>query len=254
MVSLIEAKRGVGIFYITHGPLPYYPKNINKIIPWYAYCLIYLCFKVLKKELADRQAVHGKAAQTSLPYQNHMQKHLQGETMKKRFVVGLVAGLAMLAIFGAANASTYQIVYADPSTDWTSARVQAQNLGDGWDLACITSQAEFDTVAGLLKDGTKDREELWIGASRAFANVDSPFEWISGETWDYTNWHAGEPNGDGLGLVMDWRNGIGWKWNDEGSIAVVGFVAENNTVPVPAAFWLLGSGLIGLIGLKRKKI
>ena len=37
--------------------------------------------------------------------------------------------------------------------------------------------------------------------------------------------------------------------NSDSSFYIVGTMSE---VPVPAAVWLLGSGLIGLIGIKRK--
>ena len=62
--------------------------------------------------------------------------------------------------------------------------------------------------------------------------------------------------------ACDWLNGsgndvntIGW-YNQNGSIdfyADVLFIRDTSFVPVPAAVWLFGSGLVGLIGVARRK-
>lgn len=48
----------------------------------------------------------------------------------------------------------------------------------------------------------------------------------------------------GVGNADSW--GVWWDYSLE-------FVVSSNEVPIPAAAWLFGSALIGLIGLKRKK-
>jgi hypothetical protein len=71
-------------------------------------------------------------------------------------------------------------------------------------------------------------------------------------------------------LVTDGDMGLGtlgyagYSWEDDGSGVMywgvapnAGFITEDLTVavapvPVPAAAWLLGSGLLGLIGIRRR--
>ena len=59
-----------------------------------------------------------------------------------------------------------------------------------------------------------------------------------GETWTYD---YGDPS-DGQAIV--WKSGMDFAYG----LAT----PETPTVPVPAAVWLLGSGLIGLVGLRRR--
>jgi hypothetical protein len=53
---------------------------------------------------------------------------------------------------------------------------------------------------------------------------------------------------DPLGLATPGNNGIGASFIVSGTIALA-----PTTVPVPAAVWLFGSGLLGLIGIARRK-
>jgi hypothetical protein len=171
--------------------------------------------------------------------------------MKNKFLAACALGLMVIGFSLSANATTYQIVTTHSGQSWEDARTQAQALGAGWDLASITSQTENDLIVALLGTGT-ERQELWIGAERVSGTT---FQWVSGENWTYSNWWAGEPNGDGVGAVVDWRGS--WAWNDEGSAPqqVMGFIAENNTpVPEPGTMALLGIGMAGLAlyGKRRK--
>ena len=50
----------------------------------------------------------------------------------------------------------------------------------------------------------------------------SLFLFLVGEQWEYTNWAPDTPQGDGMGVNIDWINGdtpygyfnFQWEWND----------------------------------------
>lgn len=79
-----------------------------------------------------------------------------------------------------------------------------------------------------------------------FNHVQSPFYWSGTE-------YAPEP---GLAWFFDFYNGrqlaTGKELNDM-SYAWAVRTGDVAAVPVPAAVWLLGSGLLGLIGVARRK-
>ena len=89
----------------------------------------------------------------------------------------------------------------------------------------------------------------WVGVNTPLVYesmvVDNVFQ--AGETWefiiqDYTNQLGGPPTPfDSVGIA-----GLSGGWPPStGSII-------GSPVPVPAAFWLLGSGIIGIAGIRRK--
>ena len=68
-----------------------------------------------------------------------------------------------------------------------------------------------------------------------------------------------DENGNFLG---NYQNGIAVAWDFGDHISATGYLYQGETedyrinvapVPVPAAVWVLGSGLLGLIGVRRKK-
>jgi hypothetical protein len=106
----------------------------------------------------------------------------------------------------------------------------------------------------------------WIGGYQA-ANGQEPnggWTWVKNEEpWNYSKWASGQPNdwkGDAP-LGEDYLNYFGWgttpaqTWNDISNTSTIkAYVVEKNLnpVPIPAAVWLLGSGLLGLIGIRKK--
>lgn len=181
----------------------------------------------------------------------------------KKSLVGLVTGLLIFGIAGVASAVTwnsngheYEIINS-PSISWAAARTAAQAKGAGWDLATITSIEEQNFIANnLLPSSTGTLIEYYIGGQYK----DGKWGWVTGEAFIFNYFGGGEPNYMDTEhfIAMDSRyNHPNWGWNNYtggGADFVAGYVAEKTTAtPVPAAVWLLGSGLVGLAGLKKRR-
>jgi hypothetical protein len=70
---------------------------------------------------------------------------------------------------------------------WHEAKAHCENIGGH--LATITSQDENDFVYANLVIPTDD---YWLGGTDEV--VEGDWRWITGETWDYTNWALGQPD------------------------------------------------------------
>ena len=115
------------------------------------------------------------------------------------------------------------------------------------------SPASFNDVHGneILTDmdiksqgmyGLEDECYRHLGKTCKFQNIVNLYQGVSTGT-----------------VAQDW---IGWDsthsnsadfWDDVGSQYVGSYLVKVSAVPVPAAVWLFGSGLIGLIGVARRK-
>lgn len=126
--------------------------------------------------------------------------------------VGLVVVLLSIAIV----APAYGVPTVDPATGhsyeviqqgktWADARDAAAAMSTATTschLATITSQEENDFVVPLLGTGGEDDPDVWIGGERRdpcpAMTDDASFwgKWVTGETWDYTNWRTGDNEPD----------------------------------------------------------
>ena len=132
---------------------------------------------------------------------------------------------------GEYNSHTYAIYKC--SVTWEAAKAWCEN--NGGHLVTITDEREQMFIEELNSDYTN----LWIGAYRETYNN---WKWVTGESWDYTNWAEGEPN-DSDNVVPDENSVTLWPltWNDLNSKNIYeqyGFICEwdyvNNSIPTDA--------------------
>ena len=150
------------------------------------------------------------------------------------------AALTQWRVDQGGNGHFYEVVSVASPIGWDAARVEAETRGGH--LATLTSAAENDFVGALVQANGRN---AFLGGFQidpsAPANVG--WAWVTGETWSYTNWAAGEPNDQGSPsewVLEMWSNR---QWNDvpnAGSgYAEWAYVVE--VVPAPsAALTLLG--------------
>ena len=194
---------------------------------------------------------------------------MKSKAFGKKIVLSLIAPPTMLFCLSGASAAPilnpdnghyYEAVYTD-GISWEEANANAQTrsfMGMFGHLATITSETEqaflFSNFPVILD------EHLWLGG---FQPADSPepaggWSWITGESFTYVNWGSGEPNNAGDENALEFRSD--GSWNDIASDNTLfngGYLVEydefSSPVPIPPAALLLGSGLLGLIGVARRK-
>ncbi|MCG2587606.1 lectin-like protein [Rhodohalobacter sulfatireducens] len=128
--------------------------------------------------------------QSSLPTNtgDGIQSELGVDALGKSVPEGLV--------YNEHNGNYYSAI-EDLGITWDDANVAAQELSYGKceaHLATITSQNEQDWIVNTFPNAVEGG--YWLGGSQA-SGSDEPaggWEWVTGETFFYTNWRLGEPN------------------------------------------------------------
>jgi len=181
------------------------------------------------------------------------------------------------------NDHWYEIVYlGGGEITWNTAYASAitrTHDGETGYLATVTSTQEQEFLNGVNAAYAASSPYVstqyvtaWLGASDVAA--EGTWNWVTGETFDYTNWGTRQPNDYGFYgqdyLAGWWNNSMNWRhvsdqWNDcSGTCGIRKFVVEydpdssgNNQpppVPLPAGLPLLAAaiGAFGMIRRRRK--
>lgn len=140
----------------------------------------------------------------------------------------LVTSGTLLAqpVLNPSNGHSYEAVGG--SLLWSDAQAAAEAaapLGFVSYLATVTSQEEGDFIGGNVPGFGS----TWLGGFQPdpFVAPAAGWEWVTGESWDYTNWTPGEPN-DYFGAgsesyLMFWS---GTQWNDQYDGGSSGYLVE----------------------------
>ncbi len=188
-----------------------------------------------------------------------MLKHVRRAALSVLCLCAVANGAAAAPVTWSGNGHDYLVVSA-PATSWAVSRSQAQAIGNGWDLATITSIGEQAFIAGLLgpSPASPSLVEYYIGGQRA----NGGFSWVTGETFGFSYWGSGEPNNTSEPFIaLDSRYHSNdtpqWGWNDfdgSGASFIAGFVAERHSVPAPGSLAVLLLGGLGLLLTRRRQV
>jgi hypothetical protein len=190
------------------------------------------------------------------------------------FIFLCAAGEAQTAsVQWAANGHYYDAISFPSGITWDDARIFAENstyLGQDGYLATVTSMEENSFIINNL-GGPSALNGYFLGGFQPEGSPEPTgnWQWVTGEIWSFSNWAYVEPNdrfgGDGIipqphkegwneEVLQFWGNN--GTWNDMEQTAFWGgLIVEYGSVPsvpLPSALWLFGSGLFGLLAVRRR--
>ena len=144
------------------------------------------------------------------------------------------------------NGHYYEAVLVPEGIDWNQANAAA--IAAGGYLATITSEEENELVYNLVKGTAFWRwpQGPWLGG-RQQEGMEEPaagWEWVTGETWDYTPWYDGEPNDYFEEIDEDRLNfEHGATWNDFPQTELTnGYVVEYMEAHWQPDLWIKSAG------------
>ena len=170
-------------------------------------------------------------------------------------VMQLCAEPIELKVSDGGNGHFYDLIL-EVGRSWPDSQASAQSMvfrGIPGHLATLTFQAENDFIEANFPNDFDGTSWVWLGgfqdtSAPDFAEPDSGWRWITGEPWDFTNWHAGEPNNLPLPGTTGGEDYLtlfaAYKWND---LQVEVFDTQGFYVefPIPEP----STGVISCVGL-----
>jgi hypothetical protein len=162
--------------------------------------------------------------------------------MKKFLLISVLLSLTLPGTALAISYGGHDYFLTSTPKFWLEAEAEA--VAASGHLVTINDAAEESFLQTTF--GTS---RLWIGFTDQA--TEGTWVWISGEPVTYTNWSDHEPNDAVFGedyAIMNW---VGVKWNDVSNNNESYYGIIEVTAPLPGALLLLGTGLVGLIGLRR---
>jgi len=136
------------------------------------------------------------------------------------------------------NGHLYQAVLVSEGISWTDAHAAAQERGDGWHLATITSEEENAFLYDLVREDaafwncclSNNSTGPWLGGRETSPGTRA-YAWVTGEPFDYTNWGPREPFGNGDRIAFfGYQAFMGPHWNDVPTGRLeYGYILENST-------------------------
>lgn len=162
--------------------------------------------------------------------------------MKINKIAGTLAFLAATVLSSAASASVYNVAFDDNGLYTTTVNAPVGPISDTYNFAVGVSGG--DTLGSASNHILTTIQNIsGFNFSIYDASNTSLFSGVSGETasllLDAGIYHA---------VVSGTASG-----SSGGVYSVSIYTDAPAAVPVPAALWLLGSGLIGLVGVARRK-
>jgi len=197
--------------------------------------------------------------------------------MNMKLTKGLL-GLGALLIAGQVNAeivsltpSVTSVVVNDPFTLTVQGSEFFDDVSSGsvevsWDSTAMTlTSSVADLGASALANGfpldfgvTTITTDSLTGLSTLSATYGT-FATVFGPTFDFfsMDFVAIPPPSQttldiGIGAFGDWQSGTNPAFSIT-NVTYAGATVNVNPVPVPAAVWLFGSGLIGMVGIARRR-
>ena len=155
--------------------------NKGKAIFTYQYETVMFSFENDDGDILDAGSIHAGNLNSS-----RIRIHLAAYPDSPRYVDN-VKIYSTAAIQNPGNGHWYQRF--DNTMTWHDAKDYCENLG-GY-LATINSQAEDDFVYDNL-GAFSPHEYVWLGATDEAQ--EGTWKWVTGESWNFTNWDSGEPN------------------------------------------------------------
>lgn len=196
--------------------------------------------------------------------------------MKNVFTTICVSGLMLLSpvAFGVpvqwetgvgGNGHYYEVVQPVGGLTWPDAKADAESrshLGMPGYLATITSAEESAFVISNLINNLPSNPfmTMWLGGFQD-EQANEPagdWQWVTGESWVYSNWQSVAPNNALHGQIdEDYLEIIGpghgsqpaGSWNDLPYTHTIDYIVEY--VPEPAAIGLLSMGGLALARRRR---